>query len=50
MVKINSLIKSGIIAKGGRGENNTFTPFSKQKVSKNNFFDSLKDLEDEIFN
>jgi hypothetical protein len=47
--KINSLIKSGIISKGERKGDNTFTPFSKQRVSKNNFFDSLKDLEDDIF-
>ena len=46
--KINSLIKSGIIAKGRRGEDNTFTPFSKQKISLSNLDDYLKNLEDNL--
>ena len=46
--KINSLIKSGIIAKGRRGEDNTFTSFSKQKVSLSNLDDYLKNLEDNL--
>ena len=48
--KINSLIKSGIIAKGRRGEDNTFTSFSKQKVSLNKLDDFIKGIEDELFN
>ena len=46
--KINSLIKSGIIAKGRKGEDNTFTPFSKQKISLSNLDDYLKNLEDNL--
>jgi hypothetical protein len=47
--KINSLIKSGIIARGGRGKDNTFIPLSKTKIPKGNFLDAMKDLKNEFF-
>lgn len=47
--KINSLIKSGIIAKGRREKDNTFVPLPSKKVSANKLEDYMKNIEDELF-